>query len=246
MIEVHYAPTMNGHKVALMLEEIELPYKLIHYRIFEGDHLTPEYRAINPNFKIPTIVDLAPADGGAPLAVFETGAILFYLGEKTGRFIPNDFRRREEARQWLTWQVAGLGPMHGQANHFMRYAPAGQDYAIERYSRESRRLVAVLEHRLETVDYLAGDEKRRGQFPVAQAVEHKSGRAGWIRPVVEGKRDFHQRIRTAAWSRSPKTLDHCASVRVILFCRMPSGVAVAGLVSSLITAGRRAILSLHA
>ena len=157
MIEVHYAPTMNGHKVALMLEEIELPYKLIHYRILEGDHLTPEYRAINPNFKIPTIVDLAPADGGAPLAVFETGAILFYLGEKTGRFIPNDFRRREEARQWLTWQVAGLGPMHGQANHFMRYAPAGQDYAIERYSRESRRLVAVLEHRLETVDYLAGE-----------------------------------------------------------------------------------------
>ncbi len=155
MIDLHYAPTMNGHKVAIMLEEVGLPYRIHSYNLLAGDHLSADFHALNPNHKIPVIVDHKPMDGGPPLTVFESGAILGYLAEKTGRLIPRDFRRREIARQWLTWQVAGLGPMHGQANHFLRYAPAGQDYAVERYSRESRRLVAVLETRLGQAEYLA-------------------------------------------------------------------------------------------
>ncbi|MES2263636.1 MAG: glutathione S-transferase N-terminal domain-containing protein [Pseudomonadota bacterium] len=155
MIDLHYVRTMNGHKVALMLEEAGLPYNVIEYDIFAGDHLTPRFRAINPNCKLPAIVDHEPADGGEPLAVFESGAILMYLAEKSGKFLPAHFRRREMARQWLVWQVAGLGPMHGQANHFMRYAPDGQEYGIERYAKEARRLLDVLETRLSKVEYLA-------------------------------------------------------------------------------------------
>ncbi len=155
MIDLHYAPTMNGHKVAIMLEEVGLPYRLVAYNLLHGDHLGADFHALNPNHKIPVIVDHAPGDGGPPLTVFESGAILFYLAETTGRRTPRDCRRREGARQWLMWQAAGLGPMHGQANHFIRYAPAGQDYAVERYSREARRLVAVLETRLGEADYLA-------------------------------------------------------------------------------------------
>jgi|TARA_R110002020_G_scaffold206440_3_gene411776 GST-like protein len=155
MIDLHYAPTMNGHKVAVMLEEVGLPYRIHSYNLLEGEHLSPEFHAINPNHKIPVIVDHDPADGGGPLSVFESGAILMYLAEKTGMLLSTDYRRRELTRQWLTWQVAGLGPMHGQANHFIRYAPPGQEYAIERYSREARRLVDVLEGRLGDVEYLA-------------------------------------------------------------------------------------------
>ena len=157
MIDLHYAPTMNGHKVAIMLEEVGLPYRIVPYNLLAGDHLTPEFHQINPNHKLPVIVDDDPADRGAPLPVFESGAILLYLAEKSGRLLPTGFRDREVARQWLVWQVAGLGPMHGQANHFLRYAPAGQAYAAERYSKEARRLMAVLESRLSKVSYLAGE-----------------------------------------------------------------------------------------
>lgn len=157
MIDLHYVNTMNGQKVAIMLEETGLTYNLTHYDPLAGDHLTPEFHKINPNHKLPVIVDHSPADGGAPLPIFETGAILQYLAEKTGMLLPVDFRRREIARQWLTWQVASLGPMHGQANHFMRYAPEGQDYAIGRYAKESIRLVNVLESRLRDHDYLADE-----------------------------------------------------------------------------------------
>lgn len=157
LIDLHYVATPNGRKIALMLEEVSLPYNVISYDIFNGDQLTPEFGLINPNHKLPAIVDNEPADGAGPLPVFESGAILQYLAEKTGKLLPASGRGRSVAIQWLTWQVAGLGPMGGQATHFARYAPAGQDYGVKRYTREVRRLLSVLEGRLSEVDYLAGE-----------------------------------------------------------------------------------------
>lgn len=158
MIDLHYCATPNGQKVALMLEEVGLPYHLKVYDIFDGDQLAPAFGRINPNHKVPAIVDHAPADGGEPFAVFESGAVLQYLAEKTGRFLASGGRARSLAIQWLTWQMAGLGPMGGQYSHFLRYAPAGQDYAVERYTREFERLLQVLERRLGEAEYLAGDD----------------------------------------------------------------------------------------
>ena len=158
MIELHFTPTPNAQKVSIALEELELPYTLVTYDIFEGDQHTAEFGRINPNHKLPAIVDLEPAFGGGPHAVFESGAILQYLAEKTGRLLPADPRQRSVAIQWLTWQVAGLGPMGGQAAHFVRYAPEQIPYAIERYTKELTRLLTVLERRLGEAEYLAGDE----------------------------------------------------------------------------------------
>jgi GSH-dependent disulfide-bond oxidoreductase len=156
MIDVHFVPTPNGHKVTIMLEEVGLPYRVIAYNMLEGEHLTPEFRRVNPNGRLPAIVDHAPIGGGEPFAVFESGAILLYLSEKAGgAFMPTDPRRRSLAQQWLMWQMAGLGPMHGQAHHFIRYAPEGQDYGVARYGNEARRLLAVLERRLGEAEYLA-------------------------------------------------------------------------------------------
>lgn len=157
MIDVHYTPTPNGYKVSILLEELELPYRLVRYDMAAGEHLKPEFRRINPNGRLPAIVDHEPADGGAPLPVFESGAILLYLAEKTGRFLPEGPRGRSLAQQWLVWQMAGLGPMHGQAHHFIRYAPEGQDYPVNRYRNEALRLLAVLDRRLREADYLAGE-----------------------------------------------------------------------------------------
>lgn len=158
MIDFHFCATPNGMKVALMLEEAGLEYRVVHYDIFEGDHLTPAFGRINPNHKLPAIVDQAPRDGGPPLAVFESGAVLQYLAEKTGRFLPTDPRGRTRVIQWLTWQMAGLGPMGGQASHFQRYAPPGNDYAVARYAKEFDRLLTVLDGRLGQAEYLAGDD----------------------------------------------------------------------------------------
>jgi GST-like protein len=158
MIDVHFVPTPNGHKVSIMLEETGLPYRLIPYDMLQGDHLKPEYRQVNPNGRLPAIVDHDPIGGGAPFAVMESGAILIYLSEKTGgAFMPTDPRRRSLAMQWLMWQMSGLGPSHGQAHHFIRYAPEGQDYGVARYTNEARRLLAVLERRLGQAAYLAED-----------------------------------------------------------------------------------------
>ena len=157
VIELHYVRTPNGLKIAIMLEETRLAYRLVGYDIFAGDHLRPEFKRINPNHKLPAIVDLEPEDGGEPFPVFESGAILIYLARKAGMLLPADFRRRNVALQWLTWQVAGLGPMVGQAAHFVRYAPEGQAYGIERYTREVRRLLNVLDGRLRETEYLAGE-----------------------------------------------------------------------------------------
>jgi GST-like protein len=158
MIDLHFTPTPNGQKISIALEELGLEHRIISYDIFEGDHLTAAFGRINPNHKLPAIVDQDPAFGGGPHAVFESGAILQYLAEKTGRLLPADPRQRSVALQWLTWQVACLGPMGGQASHFLRYAPQRIDYAIERYTKESQRLLQVLERRLGEAEYLAGDD----------------------------------------------------------------------------------------
>jgi GST-like protein len=155
LIDLHHVGTPNGHKVSIALEEMSLPYRVIPYNLMKGEHFTPEFRKINPNNKLPAIVDTDPADGKGPFAVFETGAILVYLAEKSGKLLPTDLRRRSLAMQWLIWQMAGLGPMHGQAHHFVRYAPDGQPYAVDRYMKEARRLLHVLEYRLNEAEYLA-------------------------------------------------------------------------------------------
>ena len=157
MIKVHYVATANGLKAVIALEELGVPYEVIPYQLFEGTHLTPEFRKINPNNKLPAIVDDEPSFGGGPLPVFESVAILQYLAEKTGRLLPSDPRQRIVAFQWLIWQAAGWSPMNGQAHHFIRYAPEGQDYGIDRYKREVVRLANVLEYRLSESEYLAGD-----------------------------------------------------------------------------------------
>ncbi len=158
MIDLHYVATANGMKVAIMLQEAELEYRVINYDLFAGSHLTAQFKRINPNHKLPAIVDHDPTDGGTPLPVFESGAILLYLAEKTGRFLPADPRGRAVALQWLFWQMAGLGPMHGQAHHFLRYAPERMEYPSTRYANEALRLLKVLEYRLEQAEYLAGEE----------------------------------------------------------------------------------------
>jgi len=157
VIDLHFTPTPNGQKISIALEEVGAPYALIHYDIFEGEQHTAEFGRINPNHKLPAIVDHDPPFGGGAHAVFESGAILQYLAEKTGQLLPADRRQRSVAIQWLTWQVASFGPMSGQAAHFLRYAPEPVPYAIERYSKEVERLLRILERRLGEAEYLAGD-----------------------------------------------------------------------------------------
>lgn len=157
MIDLHYWPTPNGWKISIMLEECGLPYKLCPVNIGKGEQFAPDFLAISPNNRMPAIVDLAPADGGAPIPVFESGAILIYLAEKTGRFIPSDVRGRSEVLQWLMWQMGGLGPMAGQNGHFLLYAPEKVPYAIERYAKEVNRLYGVLDTQLaKTGAFVAG------------------------------------------------------------------------------------------
>lgn len=158
MIDLHYWPTPNGHKITLFLEEAGLDYRLHPVDIGKGDQFRPEFLAISPNNKMPAIVDHAPADGGPPQAVFESGAILLYLAEKTGRFLPADARGRIEALEWLFWQMAGLGPMSGQYGHFNVYAPERLPYAIERYTKEVQRLLGVLDRRLAGRAFITGDD----------------------------------------------------------------------------------------
>ena len=163
MIDLHYWPTPNGHKITLMLEELAeagqaLEYNVKPVNIGAGDQFKPDYLAISPNNKMPAIVDHAPADGGAPLSVFESGAILLYLADKTGHFIPSDLRGRTTTLEWLFWQMGGLGPMTGQMGHFHVYAPEKIAYAMDRYRNEVARLLGVLDKRLASHAFLAGDD----------------------------------------------------------------------------------------
>jgi GST-like protein len=158
MIDLHYAPTPNGWKISIMLEECGLPYRVIPVDIRAGDQFKPEFLAISPNNRIPAIVDQAPPDGGEPFAVFETGAILIYLADKTGRFLPREMRARSRVVQWVMWQMGGLGPMLGQHGHFLLYATEKIPYAIARYRHEAARLYGVLDRQLQTTgDCIAGD-----------------------------------------------------------------------------------------
>ena len=156
MIDLHYWPTPNGHKITLFLEETGLPYRLIPVDIGKGQQFKPEFLAISPNNRMPAIVDHAPIGGGAPISVFESGAILLYLAQKTEQFLPAGARESVEVIEWLFWQAAGLGPMAGQNHHFSRYAPEKIPYAIDRYVRETNRLYGVLNKRLADREYVAG------------------------------------------------------------------------------------------
>lgn len=158
MIDLHYWTTPNGHKVSLFLEEAGLPYKIFPVDITQNDQFKPEFLKISPNNRIPAIVDNDPLDGGEPISLFESGAILLYLAEKTGKFIPQDLRGRQEALQWLFWQMGGLGPMAGQNHHFNRFAKEKIPYAIKRYVDETTRLYGVLDRRLADRDFVAGSE----------------------------------------------------------------------------------------
>ena len=157
MIDLHYWPTPNGHKITLFLEEAEIPYRILPVNIGKGEQFAPDFLAIAPNNRMPAIVDQEPSDGGAPITVFESGAILLYLAEKTGRFLSAEIRDRVTTTQWLMWQMGGLGPMLGQNHHFNRYAPEKIPYAIDRYVKETSRLYGVLNKQLDGRDFIAGD-----------------------------------------------------------------------------------------
>jgi GST-like protein len=156
MIDVYYWTTPNGHKVTIFLEETGLPYSIKPVNIGKGDQFKPEFLAISPNNRIPAIVDNDPAGGGKPISIFESGAILHYLAEKTGKFLPADLRGRTEVMQWLFWQMGGLGPMLGQNHHFRNYANEKLTYAINRYVKETERLYGVLDERLADREFVAG------------------------------------------------------------------------------------------
>ncbi|HEX7820448.1 MAG TPA: glutathione binding-like protein [Sphingobium sp.] len=158
MIDLYYWTTPNGHKITIFLEEAGIPYRIRPVNIGKGEQFAPDFLAIAPNNRIPAILDTDPTDGGEPVALFESGAILLYLAEKTGKLIPSDLRGRADVLQWLFWQMGGLGPMAGQNSHFRYAAPEPIPYAIERYTNETSRLYGVLDKRLADRTFLAGDE----------------------------------------------------------------------------------------
>jgi GSH-dependent disulfide-bond oxidoreductase len=179
MIEVYYWPTPNGHKVTMLLEEAGLDYEIRPVNIGAGEQFRPDFLAIAPNNRMPAIIDRRPTDRGEPVSVFESGAILLYLAEKTGRFLGADLRGRIEVLEWLFWQVGGLGPMAGQNHHFSNYAPEKLPYAIERYVKETNRLYGVLDRRLEGRAFIAGDD-----YTIADMASYP-----WIAPYArQGQR----------------------------------------------------------
>ena len=187
MIELHYWPTPNGHKITMFLEEAGLDYTIHPINISAGDQFKPEFLAFSPNNRMPAIIDRDPADGGEPVTVFESGAILLYLAEKTGRFLPADLRGRKTVTEWLFWQIGGLGPMAGQNHHFWAYAPEKIPYAINRYVNETNRLYGVMDRRLAGCPFLAGAD-----YSIADMAAYP-----WVVP----------------WKRQQQNLDDFASLR---------------------------------
>jgi GST-like protein len=177
MIELYYWPTPNGHKITLFLEEAELDYTIIPVNIGKGEQFAPDFLAFSPNNRMPAIVDRAPTDGGEPVTVFESGAILLYLAHKTGQFGGASPRAHVEVLEWLMWQMGGLGPMLGQNHHFSRYAPEKIPYAIDRYVKETNRLYGVLDKRLRGRAFIVGDE-----YTVADMACFP-----WILPEAQGQ-----------------------------------------------------------
>ena len=186
-IDLHYWPTPNGWKITIMLEECGLPYNVVYVDIARGDQFDPEFLKIAPNNRMPAIVD-PDGPGGAPISIFESGAILQYLGDKTGRFYPSDTRQRTEVNEWLFWQMCGLGPMAGQCHHFRVYAPEKIDYAVDRYTDEVNRLYGVMNRRLEGRDFLAGE------YSIADMAC-----VGWIKPHERQGQDINEFPHLKAW-----------------------------------------------
>ncbi|HWW48911.1 MAG TPA: glutathione binding-like protein [Xanthobacteraceae bacterium] len=174
MIDLHYWTTPNGHKITIFLEEAGLPYKIFPVNIGKGEQFQPDFLAISPNNRIPAIVDHEPKGGGAPLSLFESGAILLYLAEKTGKFLSGDQAKRYDAIQWLFWQMGGLGPMAGQNHHFNLYAPEKIPYAIDRYVKETNRLYGVLNKRLADREFMAGEYSIADMASYPWIVPHKN------------------------------------------------------------------------
>ena len=193
MIELYYWTTPNGHKITIFLEETGLPYSVKPINISKGEQFDLAFLAISPNNRIPAIVDHEPPDGGTPLAMFESGAILLYLAGKTGRFYPNDLRGRCDVAQWLFWQMGNLGPMAGQAHHFRLYAPEQLPYAIDRYTRECGRLYRVLDRRLADREFVAGE------YSIADMASYP-----WIRPERQGQ-DLNDFPNLARWHAAIKS-----------------------------------------
>ena len=187
MIDLYYWTTPNGHKITMMLEEVGLEYRIHPVNIGKGEQFAPAFLAISPNNRIPAIVDTTPIDGGEPISVFESGAILMYLAEKSGRLLPSDSRERIATLEWVTWQVANLGPMAGQNHHFGLYAPEKLPYAIERYVKETNRLYGVLNQRLEGREFIVGSA-----YTIADIATYP-----WIVP----------------WKRQQQSLDDFPNVR---------------------------------
>lgn len=189
MIDLYYWPTPNGHKITMFLEEAGLDYQIKPVDITRGAQFEPDFLAISPNNKMPAIVDHAPTDGGAPISVFESGAILMYLAEKSGRFLPGDLREQTVVREWLFWQMASLGPMLGQNHHFNRYAPEKLPYAIERYVNETHRLYRVLDKRLDSRPFIGG-----AQYSIADMAAYP-----WIVPYEAQHMDLAEFPHLKRW-----------------------------------------------
>lgn len=191
MIDLYYWTTPNGHKITIFLEEAELPYTIHPINISKGEQFQPAFLQISPNNRIPAIVDREPIESGEPISVFESGAILQYLAEKTGKFLPTDIRGRMETMEWLFWQVGGLGPMLGQNHHFSQYAPEKIPYAIQRYLKETERLYGVLDRQLTNQEYIAGE------YSIADMAAYP-----WIVPHTSQQIDLHAFPNVKRWFES--------------------------------------------
>ena len=224
MIDLYYWTTPNGHKITMFLEESGLPYTIHPINIGQGDQFKPEFLRIAPNNRIPAIVDQAPQDGGEPISLFESGAILQYLVEKTGQFLSADLRVRTETLQWLYWQMGGLGPMAGQNHHFNVYAPVKIEYAIDRYVRETGRLYGVLNKHLEQRDFIAGDYSIADMASYPWIVSHQRQSQNlddfphlkrWFQRI--GERPATQRAYALVEQINPGSPAHDDKARQILF-----------------------------
>lgn len=228
VIDLHFWPTPNGYKVLMFLEESGIEHRIVPVNIGAGEQFRPEFLAISPNNRMPAIVDHAPADGGAPLSVFESGAILLYLAEKTGQFMPGGLRGRVQTLEWLFWQVGGLGPMAGQNHHFVQYAPEPIAYAIRRYVDETSRLYGVLNKHLADRDFIAG-----GQYGIADMASYP-----WTVPHKRQQMNLDDFPHLKRWHEAIR--DRAATVRAYLRGVQISDKPVVDEVSSKLLFGQNA------